>query len=103
MNIGSLRNQIQVQEPVITKDQYGASEESFETSMTIRAQVKYVSGNMSDNKEIFHTQVVQFTTYFRDIKPVYRIRFKEQNYRILFVEEIGQKEGLLITSELINE
>lgn len=104
LNIGSMRNKIDVQELTIIKDEYGSAVESYYTKFTLRAQVKYISGNKAvDNDEIFTSQIVQFQTHFREIENTMRIIFKGRKYKINFIDEIGFKEGMIINCELINE
>lgn len=104
LNFGNMRYVIEVQESITSKDQYGSQVEVFSTIYTLRAQIKYVSGNKGlNNEEIFTSQVVQFFTHYRDINEKMIILFNDKKYKINFIEELGFKEGLSINCELINE
>lgn len=101
---GDLRHIINVTRLYTITDDYGATVDSYNTVMTIRAAVKYLSGTKTiNNDEIYNTQTLQLTTYHRDILDTDRIQFKNKNYKILFINEMGYREGMLITIELINE
>lgn len=101
---GDLRQVIDIKRLSITKDAYGAVSETYTTVYTLRAAVKYQGGNrLIDNNEIFNSQTLVFTTYYRTIENTDRIVFNSKKYKILFIAEIGYKEGLQITAEMINE
>lgn len=102
---GDLRYSITVNSLSSVKGDYGAVTDTYTLLMTIRAGVKFVSGTKRvDEKEIFSSQVVQFTTHYRHtITETCRIVFDSRKYRILSIDVIGFKEGLLINAELINE
>lgn len=103
--IGDLRHKIVIYELSVTKGDYGEADQHYTPVATIRAAVKYISGNkVVENEEIFNTQSVQFTTHYRPIIQEHMlIGFKDKNYRILQLAELGFKEGLQITTELIND
>ena len=103
--IGDLRYTIVFKKLTATKDDYGAITESYSIYSSLRAGVKFVSGTKAtDLSETFTSQVVQFTTHFREsVEPTMQIEFQSKKYRILSIAEIGFKEGLLITTELIND
>lgn len=105
IQVGEMRYTIKVKSLSSVKDEYGAAEEVYTNLVTLRASVKYLSGSKGiDLNEIFTSQAIQFTTYYRSvIEPTMRIEFNNKAYRILSIAEIGFKEGLLITTELINE
>jgi len=104
MNPGELRHEITVQSLSSARDEYGAITETYSTFAVLRAGVKFISGTKGlDNKETFSSQVVKFTTYYREVKETMRILHHTKLYRILSIEEVGFKEGLIINAELINE
>jgi len=105
INVGDLRYSIKIKQLVSTKNNYGAITESYTTCMTLRAGKKMVSGTKSiDLDELFSSQTIQFTTHYRDvINETMRVEFSGKDYRILNINEVGFKEGLIILCELINK
>lgn len=103
--IGDMRHVIIVKSLTSTVDEYGSAAESYATLMTLRAAVKFLSGSkLIDNKEIFSSQTLQFSTHYRStITPTCRIEYEGKNYRILSIDVIGFHDGLTINTELINE
>jgi len=99
IQIGNMRYQIDIQYSTIIKDDYGSPSETWVTAFLLRRAVKYVSGNKAiDTDEVFSSQTVQFITHYRGtINEKMRILFSGKKYRILFIDEIGFKEGLTIT------
>jgi head-tail adaptor len=101
---GDLRNNIIVKRLTTSKDAYGSTKESYSSLYNLRAKVKYNSGTKTvDNNEIFNSQNITFSLYYRSILTSDRIEFNSKNYRILFINEIGFREGLEIVTELIND
>jgi len=102
---GNLRYKITFQQSVNTRGGYGNEKQGFSDFMTLRASVKYLNGSKGiDNNEIFTSYGIEFTTYYRngiDAKMI--ILFDNKKFRINNISEIGYKEGLLISTELINE
>jgi SPP1 family predicted phage head-tail adaptor len=102
---GDLRHVIQVIGKTITKDEYGAETTVWTNKIRLKAGVKYAGGDRTiDNKEIFNSQRIIFTTLFRKtITENDRIEFRGKKYFIKSIVEIGFKEGLQIDTELIND
>ena len=101
---GELRHVVTITQLTTVRDAYGAVTESYSTLYTLRAGVKSLSGTKGiELKEIFTSQVLQFTMYYREITETMRITYKSKAYRILNIEEIGYREGLKINAELIND
>ncbi len=99
-----MRHNIIVQQAVSVRDIYGAETITYETVFSIKAEVKYVSGSKGvDANEIFTSNNIQFITHYRAITEDMIIVWREKKYRINFIQEVGYREGLLITTELINE
>lgn len=103
---GQLRHTITIQALTISKNTgYGSATTSYAPIMTVRTAVQYGAGGKGINaSEIFNSQAVQFTTYYRPaIVETCRIIFNEKTYIINNIAEIGYKEGMIITAELLNE
>lgn len=101
---GELRWSIQIKRKSSTTDEFGSLIENWTgVTMTIKANVKNISGGENVNgKEIFNSSKMLFTTYYRDIKETDRIVFNSKEYNIISIVEIGLKQGLEITADLIN-
>jgi len=101
--VGDLRYTIALYALQSIKDEYGSPSESYVLTMTLRAAVKDVSGNKEiDLKEKFYTKTLQFITHYRPVTETMQVEYSGKRYRILNIVEIGMKEGLTITAELIN-
>jgi head-tail adaptor len=101
---GLMRDDIIVQRRTIIKDNYGSEEEIFTDYLYLKSSAKYNAGGRGiDNMEVFNSRTITFTTYFRPITESMRIIYDSKTYRILFIAELGYREGLQITTELINE
>jgi len=101
---GDLRNEINVKRLSSVKDAYGSITETYTTIYALRAGIKFNSGTKSiNNDEIFNSQSIIVTCYFRNILTTDRVEFNSKMYKILFINPIGFKEGLQISIELIND
>ena len=101
--VGDLRHKIKVFKLESVLDDYGSSSDSFVLFLTLKAAVKDISGQrMIDLKEKFNSKTVELITYYRPVTESMQIEIEGRRYRILFISEIGTKEGLKITAELIN-
>jgi head-tail adaptor len=104
INPGQLRHILYIYENTKTTDEYNADVETESLKFTLRAQLKYKSGTKTiSNEEIFNSQQLEFITYYRNISDDMIIKYNDKKYNILFIEEIGFKEGLKIIVEKINE
>jgi len=103
--VGELRHSIKILERTTAKGEFNEDVETYNLLTTLRAAVKFISGNKAlNNDEIFSSQTLQFTTHYRAaVTEIMRIEFKSKLYRIISIAEIGFKEGLQINTELINE
>jgi len=101
---GDLRHRIKIIQYTITRDpNYGSEVITPTEVMSLRAGVKHISGAKGiDLKEVFSSQSLQFTTYYRAIDTEMVIEYNSKQYRITALIEIGYREGLLINAELIN-
>lgn len=105
INVGDLRYTIKLKVLNSVKGDYGSVKETYVESISLRAGKKHISGNKTINlDEVFSSQILQFTTHYREnIDEKMRIEFSGKEYKILSIVEIGYKEGLLLTCELINQ
>jgi len=102
--IGNLRYSIQVIKKSVTKDEFGAEVITWINGVKLRADYKFAGGDKTvDEKEIFNSKRLIFTTYYRNnISEEDRIIFEDKKYLIKSISQIGYKEGLQIDCELIN-
>jgi SPP1 family predicted phage head-tail adaptor len=104
MNINNMRHKIYVKQAISVRDAFGAETITYETVFKLKAEVKYISGSKGvDANEIFTSNNIQFITHYRAVKEDMIIVWNNKKYRINFIQEINYKEGLIITTELINE
>jgi phage head-tail adaptor, putative, SPP1 family len=101
---GNLRYWIDILSPQTVKDEFGAEQETFVLFTNLRAEKKEISGNyMLDNKEIFHSNRVDWTIYYRkNLTDKMRVKFDGKEYRILYIREIPFRQGMILETELIN-
>lgn len=105
MILGDLRYSIQFISKQVTKDEFGAETIIWTNGLKLRANRKFVGGDRTiDNKEVFNNQRIIFTTLYRTtVTEEDRIIFNSKKYLIKSIVEIGNKEGLQIDAELIND
>lgn len=106
MESGLLRHIIEIQTPVIEKDEYGANTLVWQTLKKTRAAAKIENGNrVNENNEIVFAYQVRFSVryYHQDIKETDRIIFNNKKYRILAIFPDNQLQRIIIDTELINE
>lgn len=104
MIAGNLRHRIKIKRFTTVKNEFGESVESYTDYLTLKCEIKSQAGNLeTNNSELFNSKLLKFITYYRPISENDLIVFKNQNYKILSVIEIGYKEGLELTATLIND
>lgn len=104
MNIGEFRYKIIIQQPTLTKDEYGAESITYTTVYTLKAAKKQLGGSKGvDAEEIFTSSNIVFTTHFRNITEDMIVLYEDVKYRINQIVEIPFRTGLEITVEKINE
>jgi len=105
MNIGNMDRRIALQSQVLTTNNYGQRDSSWSTYATVWASIKYMGGSekLADD-QINSTQTVQFAVrYSTDTdgaKASDRVVYNGNNYEVLYVQEIGRREGINIVCEL---
>jgi head-tail adaptor len=104
MIIGKMRYDIIVQKKINIRGEFGEFKEEWSDYLNLKADVIYNNGGKTiDNDEIFNTQQITFTIYYRDVKEDMIIIFNNKKYQINFINEIPYKQGIIISAELINE
>jgi hypothetical protein len=103
MIISDFRWIIQVKRYVSGKDTYGAINDTYSPYLELKCSIKFNGGNkLIENNEIYNTKTILITTHYRDIIESDIIVFKNEDFKILSIVEIGWKEGLQILAEKIN-
>ena len=104
MIIGNMRYDLTVSGYTETKDSYGAVIPLYTLKYKLKAAQKVQKGQLTtNNMETFNTNIITFITYYRNILTTDRIEFEGRLYKINgYPVEIGFKEGLEVTCELIN-
>lgn len=104
MILGDLRWKLEIIQPVLVKDEYGAENTTWQVLTTLRAGKKEISGTkLIDAQEYFNTNRIDWMIHFRrNINESMRVRINNKEYRILYIRELGYREGLVLETELIN-
>jgi SPP1 family predicted phage head-tail adaptor len=108
MRAGNLWHRIKFYAKVTTRDTYGASVDTWPTAtITTRGEIRYTGGNRTlSNEEKFYSRTMVLSVRYRDdIEETMRVQVDGGTERYLIsapIEEIGRKEGLIITLEKIN-
>ena len=105
MNIVHMDRRIALQSTTLTTNDYGQRVASWATYATVWASIKYKAGSEKvTDDQVGSTQTVDFTirysTDVSGVKASHRLVYNSQNYEILYVQEIGRKEGLILVCEL---
>jgi SPP1 family predicted phage head-tail adaptor len=102
---GSLNKRITIEELSITKDAGGTAKKDWTDFTTVWANKFVRSGNMKDGEHSSRVQEdVEWTIWYRDdINTNMRIKYNNQYYRIEFIDEIGNKDGLKIVTNMIRQ
>lgn len=105
MIIGDLRYKIEVLTPAFVVDDYNSSKEIYINFLTLKAGKKEINGSKGvDNAELFAGTRIDWQIYYRpQINTTMRVGFNNKMYRIVYIQEIGYKDGLILQTELINE
>ena len=109
MNIGYLDRRITFQAPGTTTDDYGEVTGAWSDYATVWAALdnKSASSGIIQEQEVSVNSVtwrVRSSTTTRDVTPKYRIRYKQDFYEILAVQEVGRNNELhFITERVISE
>jgi SPP1 family predicted phage head-tail adaptor len=101
----ALNKKIVFQEKSTTKDAGGVSASQWADCITVWAN-KYVrNGSMRDGEHSSRLQEdVEWKIRYRDdLKDTMRIKYKTQYYRIEFIDEMGDKDGLRIVTNVIKQ
>lgn len=105
MRAGLLNEPIIVERSHIHRNEYGEEQTVWECHINTRAQVDWKGGNNTfENDERVFTRSVNFVVRsYHDIRPLDRIIWKAEKYRILHIEPRKKEQRQIITAELINE
>jgi head-tail adaptor len=103
MLISALDKKITFEREVISKTSSGITQKTWEDGPSVWANLYIRAGSMNDFSRSSNPVVsVEWTIWYRDdIDYNTRIKYKSQTYRINFIEEMGNKEGLKIYAEVI--
>lgn len=105
MNVGNMDRRIQLQAATLTANAYGQKVASWATYATVWAQLKYTSGSEKvEDDQVSSTIKAQFTIrYSTDTAPAKasdRVVYNGDNYEVLYVQEVGRREGINLICEL---
>jgi head-tail adaptor len=110
MRGGNLFNRINFFAKQITRDDYGASSDSYNYSIptiTTRGEIRWAGGNrIVENEEKTYTRNMELTIRYRStIIDTMRIQVIGSNdlYAITYIEVIGRNESLRLTLEKLSD
>lgn len=105
MRSGLLTEPIIVERSHIHKDEFGAENTIWECHINTRAQVDWKGGNntIENDERVFTRSITFVVRSYHDIRPLDRIIWKAEKYRILHIEPRKKEQRQIITAELINE
>ena len=99
-----MRYDLEVYRLTKSKDLYGSEIESYSKVMSLKAGIKQNTGaSLINNDEKFHSNLIVFEIYNRNILLTDRIKFDGDMYKINSVNKINYKMSLEIICELIND
>jgi len=103
MQIGKLDRRVTIESVTLAADGYGGQVETWALLATVWAQVVPLTG-----RELFQAQQVnaeaeaRFRIRWRsDVTPKMRIKHDGDTYEVLYVAEIGRREGLDIMTKAV--
>ena len=104
MNIGEMRYIIEIYKPTQVDSAVGLVE-SFTLFKTLKAGKKEISGTrILDGSQVFNTNRIDWTIHYRpQIDENMKLKYNNKYYKILYIREIGYREGLVLETELIND
>lgn len=106
MQRGKLKKRIIFQKCIVSKNDFGHEEYTYEYAFSTRADVKYNSGNrLIENAEVFFDNSLTFiVSDYVPVKETMRIQYGDKYYRILSVNnEKTPIRKIDIIAELINQ
>lgn len=105
MRAGLLNKIIEIYSCTISENDFGHIKPTYSKIYRTRADVKYNSGSRTfEHEEVFFPNNVTFTVRkYVPVELTSRIKYKNNFYRILSIEESDVLNNLKIQTELINE
>lgn len=105
MEAGYLNDIIDIYKMSSSKNEYGEQTESYDLKTTVRAHVRQISSNRTDdNNEIFYGYVKEFIVrYHVAVDEFDQIQWNNHKYRILNINKDRTFQRIVIDAELINE
>ena len=106
MKAGRLDRKASFYTKVTSRDTYGATVETWPTlTFDMWGEVTYVSGDLIvSNEEKFYSGTIFLKVHYRSaIVETMRVKIADVWYRIVYMQELGRREGLQITLQKINE
>ncbi len=106
MEAGRLRQRVQIQQKVVTRDSFGGEAITWSTLATVWARVSPMSGR---EQEWFGLETAEMLTtmrmrFYPGVLPKMRCVFESRNYDVLSVKNIDEldREMVLATREVVD-
>lgn len=105
MRAGLLNEHITFLKPEIKKTETGSESNTYVSDHNCRARVTYSGGErVNENGDIFYTHIINFEIrQGYAFTELYRIRWDDREYRILYIEKSRVNQSIIIKTELIND
>jgi len=105
MRAGLLRERITFLKLEKVKTETGSEYNTYVPEHDCRARVTYAGGDrVNENGDIFYSHHIHFEIrQGLDFDELYRIEWKNQQYRILCIEHNRQNQSTKIITELVND
>ena len=103
MKAGELNRRIQVQEKTVSRGTSGGESFAWALKVSLWAMAEDKGGKeMVEIEALITTHLINFSVRYRtDLDTEMRIVYATKDYEIISINEIGFKEGLLITTQKI--
>jgi SPP1 family predicted phage head-tail adaptor len=104
MRAGDLDRKVNLERYTLNQNDFGEPIETWSLIASVWASRAILSGNETfESDQTAALALYRFRMYYRsDLDATCRIVYEGRNYNIKFIAEIGRREGLDITAELVN-
>ena len=108
MKAGNAYHRITFYSKTRVRDEYGAYVDTYASYLDTRGEIKYSGGNkLLQADEIFYSRNMELTIRYRDgLDETMRVTIDgdtDTYYEILYMEELGRRDGLRFSLNKINE
>jgi SPP1 family predicted phage head-tail adaptor len=101
MQAGRMDRRIKIERRVETQNAYGEAVITYDLLAELWAEKRFVSGRevFASNQFIEQGTVIYRIRYFKGVNEKCRIVDNEDTYDIVYISELGRREGLELTAK----